>query len=343
MGIDEEEKSPEKRPGEEEEFDGKTYLYIKTNPLDDGNESLRSGLECWVSPHITIIKPDNTRGGEAIAGQSNSVEVIVTNKGGIDAVNSYLEVYVADPTTVVTPSSSKKIFSGYITVPHDNTVTVTTQWVPSFDEGGHKCILARVCSTIPPDCFKDWNIFDVVGDRHEAQRNIFIVSIPEGENSLSFGFQVVNPKMKEKEFIIRAVPVDISAKPYIIRSIFGNTSVKLNQKIRGNLHLTIGDIIESKTVINPHTVEKLKLEGLSKNKQVLEKFSFGIMKEALPIIGARKSARRLSMVEQEVRRSAITIQRIRGAQPGDLQVVQIEQMDVQAEQVIGGICLIIQH
>lgn len=343
MGTEEEERSPETRPGEEGEFDGKTYLYIKTNPLDDGSEPLPSGLEFWISPHITIIKPDNTRGGEAIAGQINTVEVIVTNKGGIDAVNSYLEVYVADPSTSFTPNSCKKILSEYITVPHYYTATVANQWIPSLNEGGHKCILARVCSTIPPDCFKDWNSFDVVGDRHQAQRNIFVVSFPEGESSLSFGFQVVNPKKKENKFVVRAVPVDISTKPHIIRPIFGSAPVKLNQEIMGNFNLSIGNIIESKMVISPLTEKRLKKEGFSKNKQILDKFSFGIMKETLPITGERKISHRLSMVEQEVRQSVITIQRTRDSQPGDIQVVQIEQIDAQSEKVIGGICLIIKH
>ncbi len=50
-------------PDDEEhkgEFDGKTFLYIRTNPADDGTEPLPSGLPCWISPDITIIQPVST-------------------------------------------------------------------------------------------------------------------------------------------------------------------------------------------------------------------------------------------------------------------------------------------
>ncbi len=343
MPREDEETSPEKRPGENGTFDGKTYLYIKTHPLDDGSEPLPAGLEFWISPHITVIKPDGTRGQEAAAGQENGVEVIVSNNGGLDAVNAYVECFVADPSTSFTPASCTKIFADYVSVPAHGTAAVTGRWTPMPDESGHKCLLARVCSTIPPDCFRDWGVFDVVGDRHEAQRNIFVIPVPEGEESVSFGFQVVNPNDSAMETIVRAVPVALERRVAIVRSLFGDAPVAISREMATGLHIAVGEMLEHRMVFDPHNVVVHAAKSKTKTGPVPLKATFGRLGKSLALPARRQMAQHLAMANREVRHAVVTIPRTPGAKPGELQVVQIEQVDASTKKVIGGICLVLQH
>jgi hypothetical protein len=96
-------------------FKGRTYLYIRDHPLDTGAEPLSANLPWWVSPDITIIRPDGTH-GLAIAGQLNKVEVTVTNDSGLIAGNAYVDVFFADPTTVIMPATATLIGGGYLTI-----------------------------------------------------------------------------------------------------------------------------------------------------------------------------------------------------------------------------------
>ena len=67
------------------DFEGRTYLLIRDHILDDGSEPLPASLTACHSPDIVVVKPDGTRGGEAVAERENHVEVTVTNLGGMDA------------------------------------------------------------------------------------------------------------------------------------------------------------------------------------------------------------------------------------------------------------------
>jgi hypothetical protein len=164
----------------EGEFEGRTYLYIRTNPADTGAEPLPAGLAGWLSPDIVIVKPDNTVGGEAIAGEINQVKVTVKNGGGIPAYQAYLEVFVADPSTVILPTTATVVGNDYIDVPAYSTATASFPWTPSSADAGHRCLVARVSLIAPLDTYTNPMIFDVLGDRHVAQRNIQVVEAAQG-------------------------------------------------------------------------------------------------------------------------------------------------------------------
>ena len=97
-------------------FEGRIYLYIRRHPLDTGAEPLPAHLPTWTSPDIMVIRPDGTRGLEAIAGQLNKVEVTVTNNGGLIAGNAYVDVFFADPATVIIPATATLIGGDYLSV-----------------------------------------------------------------------------------------------------------------------------------------------------------------------------------------------------------------------------------
>jgi hypothetical protein len=343
MPDGDEERRPEKKPGDEGDFDGKTYLYIKTHPLDDGSEPLPAGLEFWISPHITIVKPDGTRGQEATAGKENGVEVIVTNKGGLDAVNAYVECFVADPSTGFTPASCTKVLADYLSVPAHGTATLTGRWTPTESESGHRCLLARVCSTVPPDCFHDWGVFDVVGDRHEAQRNIFVIPVPEGEDSISFGFQVVNPHEGKMETIIRTAAVEPDRRGAIVRAVFGDAPVAISKKVQTGLHVELGGLLEHRISGDSGTTIRRTAGRAKKGGLVATAFPFGTLKRALPPLAERQTARRLAMTNREVRHAVVIIPRTAGVRTGELEVLSVEQVDAESGRVIGGLCLVLKH
>ena len=98
-----------------EGFEAKTFLYIRTNPLDNGNVPLATGLAGWISPDINIIS-NPTDMGVAIKDVNNVVEVIVSNGGGIQAYDAYIDCFIADPTTAFTPLNTTLIGSSFMDI-----------------------------------------------------------------------------------------------------------------------------------------------------------------------------------------------------------------------------------
>lgn len=307
------------------EFDGKTFLYIRTNPADDGTEPLPSGLPCWISPDITIIQPGGMRGGEAIAGQINNVEVIVTNDGGIDAIDAYVEAFVCDPSTGFTPATAKPIGNDFLTIPGYNTATIAFSWIPLISDEGHRCILARVCLGIPPDCYKNGNIFDPIGDRHVAQRNISVLKFDEKSSNLSFGFKIVNPFGNKRQFLIQSMEVKTEKNADMIRAALGCRLMQFAGAPLKDINLHIGEVVSPKDF---HLIEKSK----------------DILCGVLPKPINSKTGRRdkIEMDEGEIRYAVINLSRNEKVRPGDVNVVQVEQIDIKTEQSVGGLWLIVQ-
>jgi hypothetical protein len=140
-----------------------------------------------------VIKPDGTRGLEAVANQANQVEVTVNNSGGIDAVNAYVDVFFGNSATGFAPVTAAFIGGNYLTIPSYGKQAITFSWMPPPSYTGHGCLLARVRLIIPADTYVDPNIFDVRGDRHVTQRNIEVIAAPAFNLIPPFPFNIVNP------------------------------------------------------------------------------------------------------------------------------------------------------
>ncbi len=170
-------------------FDGRTRLFIRTHPADDGSEPLSPGLAFWTSPDVVIVKPGGAVGGEAIPLQVNKVRVTVTNGGGIPAVDAWVDAWVADPSTLITPATATLIGAGPITIQANMQETIDLPWTPTSGDTGHRCIIARVSLIIPSDTYNDPTVFDVIGDRHIAQRNIQVLEVAVGK-AMTFRFRL---------------------------------------------------------------------------------------------------------------------------------------------------------
>ena len=309
--------------GKNGKFDGITYLYIRTHPADDGNAPLAPGLEFWISPDITIIQPGGMHGYEAIAEKENQVEVIVTNAGGIPAVDAYVEVFLADPSTAFSPATATPLGSDFISVDGYNTKTFTLSWIPQIDEAGHRCLLARVCLSMPPDCYSNPAIFDVVGDRHVAQRNINVIKMTE--KSLSFGFLAVNPLPVQEEFLVTATELKVGRKMNLIRTALGCDFAQFAAAPLQDVRLKLS--------------EPLVWEGGRPAKELKTPLT-GLFRKPVELPSGLRG--KVVMAPGEVRPGVITLSRNPEVRPGDIHVVQVTQIQAKTRRTIGGLWLIIQ-
>ena len=145
----------------------------------------------------------------------------VTNKGGIPAIDAYVDAFVADPSTSFTPVTATPIGGTFVSVQGYSGASVSFPWVPGASEAGHRCLLARVSLVVPPDTYLNGAIFDVVGDRHIAQRNIHVVALSGAQKSLSFSFALVNPLGKDAEFALQAREVKLGRGADVVRAALG--------------------------------------------------------------------------------------------------------------------------
>jgi hypothetical protein len=306
----------------------KTFLYIRTHPADNGTEPLPSEFPCWISPDITIRHPNGIEDGEAIVGQPNHVKVTVTNAGAVSVSNAKVDAFVCVPSTAFTPASTF-IGSGYLNIPgsllpgYNPSAAVEIPWTPLPVDAGHRCLLARVCSAVPPDCYADPNHFNVVGDRHVAQRNIHVV----GGNKIifSFGFRIVNPMDEPSSFIIKATEVKVGKKADMIRIALGSKHAQFAETSLADINLYVGEVIKPPDV------------SISKRKPNIK--MFGVLPDPIPDPGKLKS-KTIKMVPEEIRYAVLTVTRNPDDRDGELHVVQVEQIDIQTKRSVGGLWVV---
>ncbi len=310
--------------GRGKEFDGKTFLYIKTHALDNGTEPLPAGLESWLSPDIVVIKPDGTRGGEAVAGDINQVEVTVTNDGGIDAVDAYVEAFVANPSVGFTPATSTLVGAGFLTIPGYSRQAISFSWMPPPSEAGHRCLAARVNLTIPPDGYYDGTVFDVRGDRHVAQRNISVIPLGTMPMML-FSFRVINPKGAKQRYALQVRQVTDPRRLRSIGQTLGSDLVQFSARELKGFGLRMGRAIQA---------EDQESGGAAPRTTALL--------AATPRSAPGKRAFRLDMAAREARTCELILTREPGATLGELHVLEVVQLDAR-EKVIGGLTVVVQH
>lgn len=310
-------------------FEGRTYLYIRTNPLDNGSEPLPANLAVWKSPDINIVLPDGTRTLEAIAGVSNNVEVVVSNAGGIEATDAYVDAFINDPSTVLTPATAIPVGNGFLTIPAYSARGITFPWVPAEEYAGHRCLLARVSLMLPPDTYSDGTVFDRRGDRHVAQRNIHIVSMKK-KKSVKFAFTMVNPFFRKTEMHFKVMEVrSARAKTAIRASLrcpfaqFGEGRLQKIRMVAGEERLIVPKV--------KNQMELLKENFSLKNVGVLRRVNMNFS----------RNMRSLTMQAGEIRQGVVHIERNPKTRPGDLHAVDIVQY--RGRKVIGGLTLVLQH
>jgi len=314
------------------EFDGVTRLYIRTHPADDGNVPLPAALPQWQSPDILIHQPGGAIGFEAIANQVNQVQVIVTNGGGIIAVDAFVDVFFADPSTAFTPATATLIGGDYLTIPGYSTQSIMLPWTPTSADAGHRCLVARVALYIPLDAYVDGTIFDVRGDRHVAQRNINVLALAANQRSIRFGFAIVNPFQEGMAMRLAAREVRAVRAQRQLREGLGCRFAQFGETPLKNFGLILGrEVLHVPSLENPMELlddPRFRLKGV------------GVLRQAA---GDEPRARmRAEMAPGEVRQGILVVERNPDTRPGDIHAIDVVQT-AEDGTVVGGLTLVVQH
>lgn len=313
------------------QFEGRTFLYIRTNPADDGTEPLAPGLPFWVSPDIVIVKPDGTRGGEAAAGDTNQVEVTVTNDGGIQATDAWVDAFVANPATAITPANATAIGSGLLTIPGYSRAAIQFPWAPTATDAGHRCLIARVSLIVPPDSYRDPTIFDVLGDRHVAQRNINVLagtgSASKAAKAFSFRFEVVAAGKRGGRFDVRATALKPGPKADGVSAALGWLGTRF-ASAPAEVRLAIEEPAEAGDKLDP--------DGFSV-KEDRPDAPFGVIDNPVELKATRSA--KLTLKAGESRVGVVTVIPNPEAQPGEVGVVEVAQTNARKRQV-GGLWIV---
>lgn len=329
---------PDPRKG----FEALTYLYIRTNPSDDGTEPLAAGLPGWISPDINIISnaapapaPDS---GIAVAHQVNTIEVIVTNAGGVAANNAFVECFECSPSTGFSPASSTFIGSGFLTIPGTQTNRLQLNWTPQHS--GHICLLARVGLMFPPDVFRDPSIFDVYGDRHVAQRNVHVDEV-RGP-SQQFTFLVVNPFAEARGFTLGVQDVTLQKDrlpAYAFLQKKGLAAAPQGVKSAGLL-MVPAPVAAAPGLVAPRAEAATRLEAkvVGDAKAVAPAVA---PTAAVPVAPMATQPLSVQMKPREVLHCTLTIANNPGLAKGQCNILEISQYDARTKRAVGGLTVII--
>jgi hypothetical protein len=308
-------------------FEGRTFLLIRDHLQDDGTEPLPSALPAWLSPDIAVVKPDGTRGGEAQVGVVNQVEVTVRNRGGINAVGTWVDAYFASSATGFTPVTAALIGGSYVDVPGYGMATVSLPWNPPATYAGHGCILARASLIIPPDSYADPNTFDVRGDRHVGQRNIEVIQLTDADESAAFAFNLVNTLSRPARIRVEVREVRGGGDQQAIRAVLGCGIMSFAERplerfglrrgesrvVPGRAAVPIADVI-------PAEIPVARLVRLTDMAKTLI----------------------CELDRGEVCEAVLHVARNRDARPGDVHALEIRQFD-ERDGVMGGLTVLVRH
>ncbi len=298
----------------EGEFCGGTRLYIRDHISDNGDVPLPTALQHWYSPDIVIIQPNGTRGGEAIAGQLNQVEIRVTNDCGIPANDALVDAFFCTPSTGFTPATTIAIGAGYLTIDGYSSAVIHIPWVPDPEHAGHACILARVSLTFPPDTYADGTIFDVRGDRHIAQRNISIVALMQAQQ-LIFPFTIVNNALEGSVVFVVAQEVRDRDELNGLRGSAGVRFARFGREPLQNFGMQL-----TKELVAIGEYRPGGKHGFGRTTQHLE----------------------VKLDPGGVQPAVLVVERSPYAEEGDLHAIEVRQYD-RYEQLVGGLTILVEH
>jgi hypothetical protein len=317
-------------------FAGRTYLYIRTHPADTGAEPLAAGLQFWISPDIRIRKPDNSIGTEAVAGQLNHIEVTVTNAGGIPAIDAYVDVFLNPPAAAMTPATAILLGGQYINVAPYSTTMVSFPWTPPTGQPTHRCLIARVSLIAPPDTYSNPAVFEVVADRHVAQRNISVITLPAGDSEMRFDFQFANSRAANTRFRLRLEAPTPQVQNIILREAFGERAEGITVRALRTPRLLLDRPLMPQAA-SPMATPKVEPEGC-----------LALIMRLLGLGGGQEPPKPddtpvVELPAGGVGSGKIALARDPDAQPGDAHVVNVVQIDEQTGQPVGGLTLIVRY
>lgn len=192
-----------------------TCYYLEAVAGDGGNHT--AGV-WWLSPDIIL------NGGTDLANQTgpNSVDVRVHVQACESLTHelAYVDVYVGDPSLVMTPTgNTTKITNAVgrpvvgIPPPLIGSTLVSFNWNnggTTVEAPGHKCLIAQV---YPDYESPSTTTFDIPVEQHVAQRNITILA-----NKPSVDVNTINPNRKAREMVTVRAIADTSPAKHVLQA-----------------------------------------------------------------------------------------------------------------------------
>ena len=299
-----------------------TCIYLEANAGDGGTH----GGVMWLSPDINV-NVGTANESKAIAGV-NTVRVNTHKKNnciplnGNDPASVLLEVYVGDPSLVLTPITTDKISPGGFGFADPTGLTVagvplTFPWTPSGSgpqTPGHRCLIAVA---YPDSDSLPGGAFDIT-NQHIAQHNITICpcSSPCGVD-----VKTVNANFERPETVLIRAEADIQPNRYV------------TQVVR-NVLRPIKDFKRLRTTdVPPFTMEFKGFPGLKLRKNRKPALWYIFHKDKAPNVEARLDLK----PKQRVRfKFSLDMERARF---GDAYIFHLTQFNAR-KQLTGGLTIV---
>lgn len=161
-------------------------LLCRTFAGDSGVRPLPN-LMFWESPDIWIEGPSGDP-DIATPGTINKVMVHIWNLGLADCWAAHVDLYWCDPAVGINAQSAQAIGSTVIDLAAGQHRIVEFDWTPVMANDGHECLVAQVYDPVSDPIVAPFN---PVQDRHVAQRNVSVISLPAGQ-PLNYVFYTQN-------------------------------------------------------------------------------------------------------------------------------------------------------
>jgi hypothetical protein len=150
--------------------------------IDDGDP-------WWLSPDLWTVPGTDPNGppGTPIVGQPAYIWARVHNRGSDPVDNATVRFWWANPGTNFDRNTATMVGISYVSLVAgaSEEVLCLTPWDPAFVNGGHECIIGEAfhpaLDPLPPG-----PAFNVVSDRHVAQRNLDVIVSHTGRVVLPF-------------------------------------------------------------------------------------------------------------------------------------------------------------
>lgn len=161
--------------------------------IRDGNPNIPLSPDIWV-----VEDPNSEAEIQPIANQPCYIMAKVRNNGSSAAINATVKFYWGDPSIGITRATANFVGSSNVNLgPGDvQNVLCLTQWVPTFLNDGHECLLAEAYHDTDM-LGMDLN-FNVEADRRVAQKNLSVLEV--AGISFFMPFQMHNPLRKNGKF-----------------------------------------------------------------------------------------------------------------------------------------------
>jgi len=164
----------------------------------------------YLSPNIWTVPGSDPEGpaGAPVEGDPCYLWARVTNNGNFLVQNATVRFYWANPSVGFDRTTANLVGTSFVTLSAGETqdVLCLTPWYPEYVNQGHECVLAEAFH--PSDDPLPGTVqFNVPTDRHVAQRNLSVISSPDGAFMMAFSMHNPSRKAKRIKLKIRTQPL----------------------------------------------------------------------------------------------------------------------------------------